>query len=449
MKNYSRSLIALATLACLACGGDAFAAPTKAAWTLLIYQDADNNLEKPAMVNLNEMLRAEIGPEAPILVLCDRSPLSEPQDEYTDEAVGGLKDWSGAKLLAAQKGKLIEIENWGDVNMADPKTLKRFLDAAVKVAPAEHYGLIISDHGDGWSELCVDETHHDDALTLRGLRGALEEFAAKQGKLDLVGLDACLMGNFETAQALAPVAHVLVASEEFEPAHGWNYTALLNALHKNPALTGPELGKIAAESYYQYYAAADGGGRGASSAITMSAISLDRLDPLQKALTALGDVGQKVLHARPRAGWVRLARARADSEEYGSEGGRGRGGEEMHDLQHIARIMQTPDEPELSAAAKTVEDAAKAVIIYNAHGADRPHSTGLSIYFPVDGLRDFDPHARDYRLKTFAMESRWIHFLALYAYAVSAAARDPRLKPVRVRLHQAHYGSQRNARRRY
>jgi len=54
-------------------------------------------------------------------------------------------------------------------------------------------------------------------------------------------LDACLMGSFETAQALEPVAHFMVASEELAPARGWNYDALLKSLVEKPTSNGYDL----------------------------------------------------------------------------------------------------------------------------------------------------------------------------------------------------------------
>ena len=43
-------------------------------------------------------------------------------------------------------------------------------------------------------------------------------------KLDLLGFDTCLMSAYEVALQLAPYAEKLLASEETEPGHGWQYT---------------------------------------------------------------------------------------------------------------------------------------------------------------------------------------------------------------------------------
>src|SRR5437870_1835903 len=118
-------------------------AAARAAWTLMLYEDADNALEAPQLANVKEMLQVGSSDQVQIVMLCDRSPRSEPKDRYTDEALGGLANWSGAKLLHVEKSKLKLLADWGDTNMADPATLRKFLDAAAKAYPADHYGLII------------------------------------------------------------------------------------------------------------------------------------------------------------------------------------------------------------------------------------------------------------------------------------------------------------------
>ena len=58
------------------------------------------------------------------------------------------------------------------------------------------------------------------------------------GLLDLLGMDACLMGHIEVLAALAPHARYAVASQETEPALGWAYTGFLEALKRNPDIDG-------------------------------------------------------------------------------------------------------------------------------------------------------------------------------------------------------------------
>ena len=54
-------------------------------------------------------------------------------------------------------------------------------------------------------------------------------------KFDIVGMDACLMGQLEVLSALEPHARYAITSEETEPALGWAYTAFFRPSPRIPA----------------------------------------------------------------------------------------------------------------------------------------------------------------------------------------------------------------------
>ncbi len=74
-------------------------------------------------------------------------------------------------------------------------------------------------------------------LYLNELDAALQTIRERTGmdKFELIGLDACLMGQVEVLSALAPHARYAVVSEETEPALGWAYASFLQALDRTPA----------------------------------------------------------------------------------------------------------------------------------------------------------------------------------------------------------------------
>ena len=130
--------------------------------------------------------------------------------KYTNEPIANLKDWTTAKLLSVEHNHLEELDDWGEVNMGDPATLKKFLQTAIKSFPANRYGIIFEDHGTGWPGACGDESNDDDMLTSDEIAASLKQVTATTGKFELIGFDACLMGNFEVARAMAPYGHVMV-----------------------------------------------------------------------------------------------------------------------------------------------------------------------------------------------------------------------------------------------
>ena len=90
-----------------------------------------------------------------------------------------------------------------------------------------------------------------DQLFLMELDEALTEIRRQTGidKLELIGMDACLMGHVEVFSALAPHANYAVASQEVEPALGWAYTGFLANLLAEPDVDGAALGEYIVATY--------------------------------------------------------------------------------------------------------------------------------------------------------------------------------------------------------
>ena len=398
----------------------------------MIYEDADNSLETPQLANVQEMLQVGSTDKVQIVMLCDRSPESEPKDRYSDAAIGGLPNWSGAKLLHVEKGRLKQLADWGNTNMADPKTLTRFMEAAAKAYPADKYGLIIADHGSGWSALCVDETSGDAVMSLRQLREGISPFVPDHGKLELLGLDACLMGSFETAQALAPVVHYMVASEELAPGRGWNYDAFLKSLVEKPTFNGFDLGRTIVDFYIIHFnQSKDVVEQSSSLAVTLSVLDLDQFPALETAVSGLADECVNSLH-RGRDGWIRVARPRARAEEYGFSGVRGEDAEEqMHDLMDLVRLFELGDDKSLAQAAIPVDQGIRKLVRYYVTSPCTPHAGGISIYFPMEGIDLKDPLGSEYLSRTFSRDCKWVNFLSLYSVAVNDFAELPKLLPLK------------------
>ena len=77
-----------------------------------------------------------------------------------------------------------------------------------------------------------------DSLSLQEMVRALEE-ARLPGKLSWIGFDACLMGSAEVAYTVSPYAEYMIASQEKEPAAGWDYHFLKDAgKYRDGAETG-------------------------------------------------------------------------------------------------------------------------------------------------------------------------------------------------------------------
>lgn len=401
---------------------------TKAEWTMLFYLDADNDLEAPQMQDLQEMLKVGSTKDVNIVVLADRHV--ESKGKYTNMPVANLKDWTTAKLLLVEKGRLREIADWGEVNMGDPAVLKKFVETGVKDFPAQRYGVVFGDHGMAWPGVCADESHDHDFLTTQEIPAALKDTAAAIGKFELIGFDACLMANFEVAKAMAPHVRVMVASEELEPGDGWNYTPLFQALTAKPKMAGTELGRVITDTFNDFFnKSADAETRGAGAGVTLSVLALDKVDALEKALNDLA-TGSMATMQKGRDGWLKLAQARAQSEEYGKSGeSKGEPGSAVHDVIHFAANVKQR-EASLAAAADAVTKAAKDVVVYQIHGKGRPNANGLSIFIPPNGETLQQKGPLVYSDTAFARSSKWLPFLQSYTGTQAKDTTPPKVEPV-------------------
>lgn len=405
--------------------------PARAAWTLMVYLDADNDLERPMMRNLEEMTKVGSTAAVNLIVLAARSPRGD--GLYTNERVANLGNWSGAKLLRVEKGRLRELADWGAADMGEPAVLSRFLKTVTTAYPAERYGLILGDHGMAWAGAAVAESSDSDSLALDEIAGALRD-AKSIGRLELIGFDACVMGSLEVARTLAPVARYLVASEEIEPADGWDYASLLAALTGTPSMDGAAFGRVIVDSYRDYFAKASVHElKEKAKAVTLAVIDLDRIGALDTAVAGLGSGAGSLVARAGHDGWVRIAHARGESEEYGrtaAVSGVAPPGSEVYDLRHLAENLKKHAADKASAAAAdAVLGALDKAVIYGVHGEARPHAGGLSIFFPPDEATLAVRSKNSYNETTFAQANHWYPFLKAYAAVPASAQERNRPKP--------------------
>ncbi len=218
-------------------------------------------------------------------------------------------------------------------------------------------------------------------------------------KVDVVGMDACLMTMIEVAYQLREHAHVLVGSEELEPGPGWPHAAILGDLTARPAMTAGELGGTVVSRYVESY-------RHGGEIATQSAIDLGQLDDLVDAVDVLAHRLLDEIKGVRLAAALRTARGRTLQFYDGLY-------VDLHHLAgNIANAVGSGPIADACVGIQRVIDAqgAPSPIIAAAHvGARLAPARGLSIYFPAH--RDPTVHYRDLE---FAKQTRWADFLEAY-----------------------------------
>jgi hypothetical protein len=312
-----------------------------------------------------------------------------------------------------------ELMQLGEVNMADPKTLADFVTWAVETYPADKYVLILSDHGGGYTGGWVDQSASGDTLTLIELEDALAQVQAETGlvQFELIGFEACLMSSLEVYRAIAPYARYSVASEEVtRAATGLPYAAFLADLVNNPGMSGADL----AESIVRHNIDGDAAMIGAPEDLvrhfravsTLAAVDLAMIPHL---LAALDDL----LVAASEIDQGNVALARYYTQSYLSLFGGGVPPSFL-DLGHLAQMLaEESHSSDVFQASMQLLAILDQTVIAEKHGADRPGSTGITLYFPnstLYGAYDTLPGSNLYSTLAgrFASQSLWDDFLLFH-----------------------------------
>jgi hypothetical protein len=335
-------------------------------WTVLVYVMGDTDLEPFALEDLTEMATVGSGSGLNIVALVDRHP------SFADDGVLNLGDWEDTKLISVQRDELAVLAEGTELNLGSADTLATFVEQGITSYPADHYALVLWDHGAGWPGMGPDETDGLDVLDLAEIDDGLTRGLGAAGvdKVDLIGFDACLMATYEVASVSAKHADYMVASEELEPGHGWDYRGLA-VLLDNPGATPVDLGQSIIDSF-----AAQAEVSGTGSDITLSLIDLSKMTGLQSALAELaGPVTADIAAAAPTLG---VAQDRAL--------GFGRNADpdlaaNMIDLGSLMIEVGNRDSG-LAPEARAVGAALDELVVSQVAGPASAKATGLSIYFP-------------------------------------------------------------------
>lgn len=238
MKRLLSFFMVFALLITLFCGCSSLNLAEK---TLFIYMCGSNLETKQGLAgkNIDEILSANIGDNINIVI-----------------ETGGAKTWrshdidnSAIQRYEVKDGKLKLLETIENADMGKAETLSGFLTWGQEHYSTKNSMLVLWDHGAGATKgVCYDENYSYDSLTLKELKEALEN-AKLKNKFQIICFDACLMASIETAYYVYDYARYMIASEEIEPAGGWDYKALCEACSKSKDYVS--IGKATCDAYIQ------------------------------------------------------------------------------------------------------------------------------------------------------------------------------------------------------
>ncbi len=378
-----------------------------AEWTIMVYCDADNNLDLAGVEDLNELEYSGSTDSVNMIFLLDRYGWNDTKLYYVLHDPAGNPGGTDMNIISQD---ISSDAPWlaSEEDMGNPQTLQDFVVWTIQNYPANHYLLSIWDHGSGiFKEVgmgitkgeCWDDHGgvYGEYIDLAELRDVLAAAYIANGnqKIDIVGHDVCLLGQIETFYQMKDYVKIGIAAEESEPFDGWEYGPPFYDLKNNPLMSPARLAQKIVEYYCLRY--------GTYSYIIQAAIDLSTLESdLIPQLNTFSELLTYYMYNYQSD----IASARSSAEYYNWDCGRN------PDLYHFAQLIHADsDLPDtLRSSAQDLMSCYPRVVISECHGDWSPNAHGMSIWFPDDFLTNYCKN--DYlTLIEFAQEG-WDEFLA-------------------------------------
>jgi len=369
-------------------------ASTQRDWTYLVYLAADNNLDAAGQFSMDLIKKG----------------MESDKDDNINFIVLYDHFGAGAELLRVTQDGVVQLPEPDELDMdepdtGDPETLHQFLSWGVNAYPAEHYVVVIWDHGGGWKYIIKDGTSGT-RMPVVGLADAMKSVTEELGiKFDITLFDACLMALVEVAYQLKPVTDYVVASEHALPLNSFPYDLILQRLIDDTSVPTWNYAKGMIDDYYTFYEKSS-----AKSHLSVCAIDESKLDTL---ITSIDDFSISLISIMDQQhGEINSARSNSQHQS----GGGINGVFWYVDLHVFAEeIIKRVDDMSLNDYANAVMDA-QSDAVYERHSNNVEGSSyGLAINFPpnLSRYKDKSYLTQDYQEMgfTFTDETNWDEML--------------------------------------
>lgn len=370
-------------------------ADDRADWTFMVYMGGDNTLSDFVYADYAEMQEGlyealqhdpEITGKLHIIVCMDTL------DEQAHSIYRVTPDDDPDELSLYYD----MVYSMNEPNTGSAETLKDFIEFSKDSYPAEHYGLILWNHGGGvrsldQRDICVDESSDDDIIYTSEISDTLDA----SHRVDFLGMDACFMGVLEVAYEYRPGedrfgADAICFSPASEQGDGWDYERLIGRFaaggsfddegdpRLDPALmSASDVAEAAVKEYEDF---CSGLWKSYRMYQTQTAVDLQVVEELKTAVDAFA----QQLWKYPEA----AGDARAASTWYDNYG-------DNVDLSNVAKYIETDDHGDASLTAAAADlTAALDTAVISSYGDEAyegyftPGCSGLGLMLPASWLAE-------------------------------------------------------------
>jgi hypothetical protein len=285
----------------------------KKPWTILVYLNADNSLEEFGYGDIQEMEKVGSNNNVNVVVQFDVRYPKGTQRLYITKAKTKIKDPREIQSKV--------IEEMPEQDMGNAKVFSDFVTWGMENYPAEHYMVVIWNHGGGWGKEARTQQFNravsfDDTsktfITTNQLADAIDQVNANTGnRIDILAFDACVMSMVEILDSFAGMVDIVVASEETIPGDGYPYADVLQIFSGTALPNVASYAKGIVEAYGKSYA--PGGSQTGKSDESSGEVADEESDgseswyggPQQVTLSAI-DPSRVELIKRRLAKWVEV-----------------------------------------------------------------------------------------------------------------------------------------------
>lgn len=369
----------------------------QADWTILNYIEGNNNIGGYGLNNVKSMQKA--GSTNKINIIVQLNEVHAKKTWRFQVAQGGIKnDASLAQPMGINPEKeLYESVAWSHTAYPSAKFMLNLWN----------HGNGILDEPKGYSKphrgILYDYAHHtylNNQQMERVLHAIHYDILGK--KIDLLGMDACLMAMIEICFQVQDHAEILVASENVEPAPGWDYATFLRHLTQSSTIvTPPQLATMIINSYKKFTAY-----RG--NEFTLSAINLNDINAVVENLNhIIIAINQHAQNNRTLIKTI-IHQARQQVMDFNES----KYIDILSFYQQITKQLSLHPQNNwntLQALLHTGEQYLKKAVFAFSGNRTKPPHVGLSIYYP----RTHTIHP-SYPLTQFAKKTLWLAFIQEY-----------------------------------
>jgi hypothetical protein len=216
----------------IGCGNAKGETPTT--WTLALYINGDNDLERyweeyslPALLNIPSSA------DLSIVAIIDRMSVE------------------GTEMVEISGDSWQVVNTYPEKNFGDGATFSWFLTEVTAAYPSENLVVTGWDHGYAWRYFSNDQTSVD-KITMPELEDAITNAGVH---IDILSFDACNMAAVEVVYqvSLTGLVDYMVASEETIPMNGFPYDLMFTPLANDASRAPDQVAIDMVDGWAQYY----------------------------------------------------------------------------------------------------------------------------------------------------------------------------------------------------